>query len=127
MTMLLGGFWHGAKWTFLIWGGLHGGVQVIETLWRKASLPAPAQAARDHHHLPYRDARLDLLPRRQLRRRRSPSSAESSVATGSNGMTTPLLFGADAARHGLSLHPAAELPRRESRSGCGACCPLLGC
>ena len=26
ITMLLGGFWHGAKWTFLIWGALHGGV-----------------------------------------------------------------------------------------------------
>ena len=39
ITMLLGGLWHGAKWTFLIWGGLHGGVQVIETLWRKAGLP----------------------------------------------------------------------------------------
>lgn len=39
LTMLLGGFWHGAKWTFLIWGGLHGGVQVIETLWRRAGLP----------------------------------------------------------------------------------------
>jgi alginate O-acetyltransferase complex protein AlgI len=39
LTMLLGGLWHGAKWTFLIWGGLHGGVQVIETLWRKARLP----------------------------------------------------------------------------------------
>ncbi|KKC25675.1 MBOAT family O-acyltransferase [Sphingomonas sp. SRS2] len=39
LTMLLGGFWHGAKWTFLIWGGIHGGVQVIETLWRKAGLP----------------------------------------------------------------------------------------
>lgn len=35
ITMLLGGFWHGAKWTFLIWGGLHGIVQVMETLWRR--------------------------------------------------------------------------------------------
>ncbi|MFN7971767.1 MAG: MBOAT family O-acyltransferase [Acidobacteriota bacterium] len=24
MTMLLGGLWHGASWTFVIWGGLHG-------------------------------------------------------------------------------------------------------
>ena len=39
LTMLLGGFWHGAKWTFVIWGGLHGAVQVVETLWRKAGLP----------------------------------------------------------------------------------------
>jgi hypothetical protein len=23
-TMLLGGFWHGANWTFMAWGGLHG-------------------------------------------------------------------------------------------------------
>ncbi len=24
-TMLLGGLWHGASWTFVVWGGLHGG------------------------------------------------------------------------------------------------------
>ncbi|MFD1951439.1 MBOAT family O-acyltransferase [Sphingomonas arantia] len=35
VTMLLGGLWHGAKWTFLIWGGLHGGVLAIERLWRE--------------------------------------------------------------------------------------------
>ena len=39
LTMLLGGFWHGAKWTFVIWGALHGAVQVVETLWRKAGVP----------------------------------------------------------------------------------------
>jgi D-alanyl-lipoteichoic acid acyltransferase DltB (MBOAT superfamily) len=25
LTMLLGGLWHGAAWTFVIWGGIHGG------------------------------------------------------------------------------------------------------
>jgi alginate O-acetyltransferase complex protein AlgI len=35
LTMLLGGFWHGAKWTFLIWGGLHGLVLATERLWRE--------------------------------------------------------------------------------------------
>jgi D-alanyl-lipoteichoic acid acyltransferase DltB (MBOAT superfamily) len=34
ITMLLGGIWHGAKWTFLIWGGLHGLVLAIERIWR---------------------------------------------------------------------------------------------
>jgi alginate O-acetyltransferase complex protein AlgI len=29
VTMLLGGLWHGAGWTFLIWGGLHGVGQVL--------------------------------------------------------------------------------------------------
>jgi alginate O-acetyltransferase complex protein AlgI len=24
ITMLLGGLWHGASWTFVVWGGLHG-------------------------------------------------------------------------------------------------------
>ncbi|MBU1346294.1 MAG: MBOAT family protein [Alphaproteobacteria bacterium] len=34
VTMLLGGLWHGAAWTFVAWGALHGGVQVIERLGR---------------------------------------------------------------------------------------------
>ena len=34
ITMVLGGLWHGAAWTFLAWGALHGGVQVIERLGR---------------------------------------------------------------------------------------------
>jgi D-alanyl-lipoteichoic acid acyltransferase DltB (MBOAT superfamily) len=33
ITMLLGGLWHGANVTFLIWGGLHGGVLALERLW----------------------------------------------------------------------------------------------
>ncbi|MCC7497360.1 MAG: MBOAT family protein [Bryobacterales bacterium] len=30
ITMLLGGFWHGASWNFLIWGGYHGGLLAAE-------------------------------------------------------------------------------------------------
>lgn len=30
VTMLLGGLWHGASWTFLIWGGIHGGMLALE-------------------------------------------------------------------------------------------------
>lgn len=36
VTMLLGGLWHGASWTFVIWGGLHGVFLVINHLWRQA-------------------------------------------------------------------------------------------
>jgi alginate O-acetyltransferase complex protein AlgI len=34
-TMLLGGLWHGAGWTFVIWGGLHGLYLVINHGWRQ--------------------------------------------------------------------------------------------
>lgn len=34
VTMLLGGLWHGANWTFMLWGGLHGAYVVINHLWR---------------------------------------------------------------------------------------------
>jgi alginate O-acetyltransferase complex protein AlgI len=39
LTMLIGGLWHGASWTFVAWGGLHGGYLVGERVVRRA-LPA---------------------------------------------------------------------------------------
>lgn len=32
LTMLLGGLWHGANWTFVVWGGLHGVFLAIHKL-----------------------------------------------------------------------------------------------
>jgi alginate O-acetyltransferase complex protein AlgI len=34
LTMLLGGLWHGASWTFVVWGGLHGLYLVGERVLR---------------------------------------------------------------------------------------------
>ncbi len=34
LTMLLGGLWHGAGWTFIAWGGLHGLFLLINHRWR---------------------------------------------------------------------------------------------
>jgi alginate O-acetyltransferase complex protein AlgI len=34
VTMLLGGLWHGAGWTFVLWGGLHGLYLVINHGWQ---------------------------------------------------------------------------------------------
>ncbi|MDO8033095.1 MBOAT family protein [Janthinobacterium sp. SUN128] len=36
LTMLLGGLWHGAGWTFVIWGGLHGLYLVLQQVWQRA-------------------------------------------------------------------------------------------
>lgn len=33
ITMLLGGLWHGANWTFVLWGLLHGVFLVVNNLW----------------------------------------------------------------------------------------------
>ena len=41
LTMVIGGLWHGAAWTFVAWGALHGVALVIERLHR-AWRPAPA-------------------------------------------------------------------------------------
>jgi D-alanyl-lipoteichoic acid acyltransferase DltB (MBOAT superfamily) len=36
IVMLLGGLWHGAGWTFLIWGGIHGAMLALERLSGRA-------------------------------------------------------------------------------------------
>lgn len=35
LTMLIGGLWHGAAWTFVAWGALHGLALCIHKLWMK--------------------------------------------------------------------------------------------
>lgn len=35
LTMLLGGLWHGAAWTFIFWGGLHGSYLIFERLQKR--------------------------------------------------------------------------------------------
>lgn len=37
ITMLLGGLWHGAAWTFVIWGALHGLALVLHKIWVERS------------------------------------------------------------------------------------------
>jgi alginate O-acetyltransferase complex protein AlgI len=33
LTMLIGGLWHGAGWTFVVWGAIHGTALVAERWW----------------------------------------------------------------------------------------------
>jgi D-alanyl-lipoteichoic acid acyltransferase DltB (MBOAT superfamily) len=37
IVMLVGGFWHGAGWTFIVWGGLHGLYLLVNHAWRRAT------------------------------------------------------------------------------------------
>jgi alginate O-acetyltransferase complex protein AlgI len=33
LTMLLGGLWHGASWSFMLWGALHGTLLTVHRMW----------------------------------------------------------------------------------------------
>lgn len=37
-VFLIGGLWHGAAWTFVIWGALHGGAIIIHRVWKDLGL-----------------------------------------------------------------------------------------
>lgn len=41
ITMLLGGLWHGASWTFVVWGALHGIYLCVERLIKEKFIPKP--------------------------------------------------------------------------------------
>ena len=50
LTMLLGGLWHGANWTFVVWGGLHGLYLCMQHGWQhlrrnRAHRPSAAAVA----------------------------------------------------------------------------------
>lgn len=45
ITFLIGGFWHGAGWTFIIWGLLHGMAMSAHRLWKNFNIQVPKIAA----------------------------------------------------------------------------------
>jgi D-alanyl-lipoteichoic acid acyltransferase DltB (MBOAT superfamily) len=44
-TMLLGGLWHGANWTFVAWGGLHGLALAVNHVWQDRVFALPRAVA----------------------------------------------------------------------------------
>ena len=74
LTMLLGGLWHGANWTFLIWGALHGAALVADHAYRRSAVlralgpAAVGGRARLGRDVPFRLLLLAVLPRAVARR-----------------------------------------------------------
>ncbi len=53
LTMLFGGLWHGANWTFVVWGGIHGSILVIERgVWQLLSMTDATGPAADEIRAP---------------------------------------------------------------------------
>ena len=49
-TMLLGGLWHGAAWTFVLWGAVHAVLLSANHAWRALRGPRSSQAASPVRH-----------------------------------------------------------------------------
>jgi len=45
LTFLIGGLWHGAGWTFVFWGFLHGAAMGVHRLWKRTGRTLPNWAA----------------------------------------------------------------------------------
>ncbi|MCG8525517.1 MAG: MBOAT family protein [Opitutales bacterium] len=45
IVFLLGGIWHGAGWTFIVWGVLHGVGSMFFRVWQKMKMPMPSVVA----------------------------------------------------------------------------------
>ena len=76
ITMLLGGLWHGANWTFMAWGGLHGIYLIINHAFSgrgrspEPEKPALLRRSSARRHFRRRRRRLGLLPRGEFYHRR---------------------------------------------------------
>jgi MBOAT, membrane-bound O-acyltransferase family len=124
ITMLLGGLWHGAQWTFVAWGGVHGVMLCIERLLgigheRDAARFGSACAHRSNVY--DRLASLGAFPRADLwgcdwrlsraRRRRRGAAAADRLARGFSRRHHCLRLAALAAR---SLEDRAVLDAASS-------------
>ncbi len=38
ITFLIGGIWHGAGWTFIVWGAMHGAALAVHRIWQKTGV-----------------------------------------------------------------------------------------
>ena len=130
LTMLLGGLWHGAAWTFVVWGGIHGAGLCVERAigWRPHA--RAQQLVRSPAHVPHRLPRVDLLPRDRRSPMRAPVIARLFDAWGqSSPLVTTSVVLAIARRDRRAVRPAdcgRVAPRRlrpaaGGRAGRGGC------
>ena len=89
ITMVLGGLWHGAAWTFVLWGAFHGAGLVAEHALDGRHRPPHAGLAALVRHLRPRLLRLDPLPLAGPRPLLRPSSAASSSPAPATLWTVP--------------------------------------
>jgi len=123
ITMLLGGLWHGAGWTFVVWGGLHGAYLVANHAWRAARARLGQDLARSTaggRALGCLVTFLAVVAGWVVFRADGLDSALAILwaMAGGNGLTVPDVwlarwggFGAWLAQHGVDFGSTPALPR----------------
>ncbi|MEN9581089.1 MAG: hypothetical protein RJA70_4098 [Pseudomonadota bacterium] len=99
-TMLLGGLWHGAGWTYVIWGALHGTYLCINHAWEALGMSATSRAGRAAARaLTF----LAVVVGWVFFRADNPSAALAILAgmMGLNGVEIPLLYSTMLAKIGV--------------------------
>ena len=81
IVFLLCGIWHGAGWTFVVWGLLHGAFLMFERAGLRADSETYAASFVPRLHYSGRNARLGPISVRDL----SPGAASSSCHGGTGG------------------------------------------
>ena len=85
ITMLLGGLWHGANWTFVVWGVYHGtllAVHAVSIPRTQAATTRPSRPVDARAHVPARVRRLGVLPGADVGLQRERSCAGWSSRPG---------------------------------------------
>ena len=83
LTMVLSGLWHGAAWTFVLWGAVHALGNFATGSWSEP--PSTCTRCRRRQAADgagVRDVRLGLLPGREHRRRRDDGRPDVHVGSG---------------------------------------------
>jgi alginate O-acetyltransferase complex protein AlgI len=115
LTMLLGGLWHGAGWTFVAWGALHGLALVVNHGWHalRGAPRAGAQSSAARHALAVAGTFLVVVAGWVLFRAESFTAALKLYAAmaGSNGLGLAKYSANDLARwdHGFGFIVAGAL------------------
>lgn len=131
IVMFIGGLWHGAAWTFVVWGLLHGSYLVIERLLKAFVRPTAwdgeprRQTADWPRHLRSSLPRMGLFPGFGLHRRYPFTPWHVRRARSSRCHPVDTRDTSDRHRHPWHVHRPMVAPRNISR-GCGRAPSTLG-
>ncbi|QXC61217.1 MBOAT family protein [Aquihabitans sp. G128] len=119
LTMLIGGLWHGAAWTFIVWGALHGGWLAAER-WLKDRPKAEPALGPDVGAPPARPSRPPVGASARARARARLSGAldgdPGEAAVDPDATETDLVVRTDDAQEAAAVPFRPSLPSLDSLS-----------